>query len=471
MRNQALYIDGESVTREKTAEVRSPWNGELVGTYAVGDAADAAAAVTAARRALADGLPPYRRAEVLVAAARLVGERAEEFAQLLLLEAGKPITAARGEVQRAITTLQLSADEARRLPGESVQLDAFPTGEGMLAFTVAEALGVVAAITPFNFPLNLVAHKIGPALAAGCPVVLKPSERTPLTAGLLVEVLAEAGLPPGWLNLVTGDPAEIVKAWQEDERVAVVSFTGSAAVGWQIKAGSPHKQHVLELGSNTAMVVDADADLDRAVAAAVASGYGFSGQACVSLQRLYVHEDVVEDVLAKLGAAVGALAVGDPADEKTVVGPLISSQATDRVTQWVEGAVRDGARVVAGGAVRDGVLEPTVVTGVRPDSVLLCDEVFGPVVTVVPVKSVAEAITAANDSRFGLNTAIFTNDLGNALEYSRRAEAGSVLVNVAPAFRADHMPYRGVKDSGHGREGVKYAVESLVAEKLVILAA
>ncbi|QYN18103.1 aldehyde dehydrogenase family protein [Amycolatopsis sp. DSM 110486] len=471
MRSQDLFINGQRVSREATAEVRSPWDGLLVGTYAMGGTEDATAAVTAAHHALAEGLPPHRRAEVLGAAARLVGERAEEFARLLLLEAGKPITAARGEVQRAITTLQLSADEARRLPSESVQMDAFPSGDGMFAFTVAEPLGVVAAITPFNFPLNLVAHKIGPALAAGCPVVLKPSERTPLTAGLLVEVLADAGLPAGWLNLVTGDPAQIVKAWQEDERVAVVSFTGSAAVGWQIKAGSPHKHHILELGSNTAMVVDADADLDRAVAAAVASGYGFSGQACVSLQRLYVHEDVVDDVVAKLGAAVTALAVGDPADEKTVVGPLISGQATDRVMEWVQGAVSEGARVVAGGALRDGVLEPTVVTDVRADSALLCSEVFGPVVTVVPVKDVAEAIAAANDSRFGLNTAIFTNDLTNALQYAKKAEAGSVLVNVAPAFRADHMPYRGVKESGHGREGVKYAVASLVAEKLVILAA
>ncbi|MEU8633113.1 aldehyde dehydrogenase family protein [Amycolatopsis sp. NPDC048633] len=471
MREQALYIDGEWFTRPATADVRDPWDGSLAGTYAIGDADDATAAVTAARRALAEGLPPHRRAEILAAAADGVARRAEEFAGMLRAEAGKPITAARQEVQRAVTTLRLSAEEARRLPGEAVQMDAYPAGDGMLAFTVAEPLGVVAAITPFNFPLNLVAHKIGPALAAGCPVVLKPSERTPLTAGLLVEVLTEAGLPAGWLNLVTGDPGVIVPAWQHDERVAVISFTGSAAVGWQIKAGSPRKQHILELGSNTAMVIDSGADLGRAVAAAVASGYGFSGQACVSLQRLYVHESVVDEVLTRLAAAVQDLAVGDPGDEDTVVGPLISPEAKERVTAWVRGAVRDGARVVAGGGERSGVLEPTVVTDVPEGADLLCAEVFGPVVTVVPVKSVADGIAAANDSRFGLNAAIFTDDLANALAFSRRTEAGSVLVNVPPAFRADHMPYHGVKESGHGREGVKYAVESLVSPKLVILAA
>jgi acyl-CoA reductase-like NAD-dependent aldehyde dehydrogenase len=466
---QRLYLDGQWRDGAGTAAVGNPYDGSPVGSYALATPAQVTEAIAAAHRAHTAGLPAHVRADVLDRTREVVARRAEEFARMLCAEAGKPISTARAEVARALTTLRLAADEARRLPGEAVALDGFAAGAGLIALTVPEPRGVVAAITPFNFPLNLVLHKVGPAIAAGCPVVLKPSERTPLTAGLLVEAFAEAGLPAGWLNLVTGDPRQVVPVLQADDRVAVLTFTGSAAVGWELKAASPRKHHVLELGSNTAMIVDADADLDAAVAAAVAAGFGYAGQACVSLQRLFVHADVLAEFVPRLATAAAALTVGDPADPDTDVGPLISPEATERVRSWLADAVAAGARIVTGGGRRGPVLEPTVITDVAAESPLRCAEVFGPVVTVVAVKDVAEGIAAANDSRFGLNASVFTNDLANALRFARDAQAGSVLINLPPSYRADQMPYGGVKDSGQGREGVKYAVESLLAAKLVVV--
>lgn len=470
MNVQGLYIDGEWRTDRPVQEVRNPWDQTVVGSFAVASDDDTEDAITASHRALREGLPAFARAEILERTSLVIAGRAEEIATTLSQEAGKPITAARAEVARASIVLRLAADEARRLPSETVQLDAFEAGAGMLAFTIPEPLGVVGAITPFNFPLNLVLHKVAPALAAGCPVVLKPSERTPLTAGKMVEAFAEAGLPAGWLNLVTGDPESIVGAMQRDERIAALTFTGSSRIGWALKAASPRKHHVLELGSNAAMIVDADADLDAAVTATITSGFGYSGQTCVSVQRIYVHESILPAFQERLSAALTRVTVGDPAADDTFVGPLITPAAVERVSAWITGATDSGAELVAGGALQQGVLEPTVLTGVNPSSPLLADEVFGPVVTLVPVSSIDEAIAAVNSSRFGLNISLFTNDLSHALQYAREGEAGTVLINVMTGFRSDLMPYGGVKESGQGKEGVKYAVAEFVREKLVILA-
>jgi acyl-CoA reductase-like NAD-dependent aldehyde dehydrogenase len=469
VRRQQLYIDGQWTPGRAEVEVRSPFDHAPVGSYSVADAADVERAVAAADRSLRTGLAPHRRAEILDGARAIVERRAEEFARSISLEAGKPIRAARVEADRALQTLRLAADEARRMQGESVALDGFASGAGLIALTVPEPLGVVAAITPFNFPMNLVLHKVAPAIAAGCPVVLKPSERTPLTAGLIVEAFDQAGLPPGWLNLVTGDPREIVTVLQNDDRVGIISFTGSSAVGWQIKANSPKKHHVLELGSNAAMVVDEDADLDLAVTSAVAGGFGYSGQACISVQRLFVHKNVCDTFLQNFAAAVGELRTGDPLQEPTDVGPLISADATERVTRWLREAVADGARIVSGGDLDHGLLRPTVITDVADSSPLRCEEVFGPVVVVVPVQDTEDGLRAANASRFGLNTTIYTNNLAHALAFAGGAESGSVLINLPPSFRADQMPYGGVKDSGQGREGVRYAVAGMTRQKLVVV--
>jgi acyl-CoA reductase-like NAD-dependent aldehyde dehydrogenase len=449
MRDQALFIDGEWRDTAEHRTILDKYSGETIGSVAVATVADATAAVDAAERALAVGWSIPDRARVLANTARLISEHADDLAESITAETGKPISASRAEVSRAVETVAI--------------------GAGTFAFTIPVARGIVAAITPFNFPLNLLLHKVGPALAAGCPVVVKPSDHAPLTAGLIVELFEQSGLPAGWLNLVTGPPEDIVGAWQSDPRVAVITFTGSSKVGWQLKAQSPKKHHVLELGSNTALVVAADADLDRAARAAADAALGNSGQTCVSLQRIYVEKAIASDFTSRLGELVGGAAFGDPRDPKTVVGPLISADATTRLTRWIDDALADGAQAIVGGALVDGMLPPTVLTNVPSASPLICEEAFGPVVSVIVVDDLAEAITHVNAADYGLNTAIYTSGLAAAMNYARLAEVGSVLVNMPPSFRADHMPYGGVKGSGQGREGVKYAIADLVQQKLVVL--
>jgi acyl-CoA reductase-like NAD-dependent aldehyde dehydrogenase len=471
MREQDLFIDGRWVAAPERRSVNDKWTGEEIGRVAVATANEAKAAVDAAVTAMSSSFPVPERSRILAEVAVLLQGRAEEFAQTITAELGKPISASRLEVSRATETLRLSAEEAKRLPGETVPLDAIAAGEGTFAFTIPVARGVVAAVTPFNFPLNLLLHKVGPAIAAGCAVVVKPSDHAPLVAGLLTELFEQAGLPAGWLNLVTGPPEEIVGAWQADDRVAVVTFTGSSRVGWGLKAASPRKIHVLELGSNTAMVVAPDADLPRAAAAARDASLGNSGQACVSLQRAYVAREILDEFVEAVTQLVGATPSGDPRLDTTVVGPLVSTDAAVRLTGWIASAVAAGARVATGGTVVDNVLAPTVLVDVPADSPLICEEAFGPVISIVAYDTLDEAIGLVNESDFGLNTSIFTADLTSALAFSRRAEAGSVLVNMPPSFRADHMPYGGVKGSGQGREGVKYAIADLLLEKLVVLKA
>jgi acyl-CoA reductase-like NAD-dependent aldehyde dehydrogenase len=469
MRDQLLFIDGSWVAGSDTFDVASPYDGKMVGSVASARPEQAKDAVDAAHRSLATRFAPAQRSAVLAAAAEMLGSRADEFVKLLQSEAGKPVGAARTEVARAVNTMRLAAEEARRLPGETVQLDDMGSGSDPLAFTVAQPAGVVAAITPFNFPLNLVVHKIAPALAAGCAVVLKPSEKTPLTAGLLVSILTEAGLPAGRLNLVTGDPVAIVRSWCEHGDVAVISFTGSSEVGWRIKAESPQKRHLLELGSNTAMLVDTSADLERAVQAAVDGGFGFAGQACVSVQRVIVLGSVHDQFVERLTAKVGDLVVGDPADPATAVGPVISEDAAARLEAWIAEARDDGATVHCGGTRSGNLMQPTVLSGAPARSSVSCREAFGPLVSVSRVESFEEGLAQVNDSDFGLNTAVFTNDVRHALAFAHGAEAGTAMVNVSPSFRADHMPYGGVKESGVGREGVRYAIEEFCDQKLVIL--
>jgi acyl-CoA reductase-like NAD-dependent aldehyde dehydrogenase len=348
-------------------------------------------------------------------------------------------------------------------------MDAVSSGEGMLGFEIRTPVGVVVAITPFNFPLNLGLHKIGPALAAGCPVVWKPSEKTPLSAGALTALFDECGLPAGMLNLVTGDPAMIVAQLLEDERTRLVTFTGSDAIGWDIKARSPRKHHVLELGSSTAVFVAADADLTNAVADLIPSAFAFAGQACISAQRVYVADAVADDFLAALKQAADALVVGDPADDRTDVGPLITTLARDRVREAVRAAVAVGARVICGNVLEDGLLRPTVLADVPAGCSVADDEVFGPVLSVNRVADIEDAISRINDSRYGLNHAIYTENLTDAMQFARRAEAGAVMINKSPSYRADHMPYGGVKASGQGREGVPYAVQEMTERKLVVV--
>jgi acyl-CoA reductase-like NAD-dependent aldehyde dehydrogenase len=451
-------------------EVRSPYSGEVVGRIAFEGAGEARAGVDAAAAAMETPLPAHERARILDRVPAGIAARAEELARTLSAEAGKPIAAARIEVARAQSTFADAATAARTLAGEMVPMEASEAGVGKLAFTLRVPVGVVAAITPFNFPLNLVAHKLAPAIAAGCAIVLKPAEKTPLSAFLLAEIVAEAGLPTGWLNVVAGDPIAIGDALVEDERVRLITFTGSGAVGWSLRERAPRKRVLLELGNATPAIVLADADLDRAADRLSATAFAFAGQACVSVQRIYVERPAYDAFLEQFLPRVEALRVGDPAEETTDVGPVIDANSRERILGWIEGARAAGARVLTGGeATDDGVILPTVLADAGAELDVSCREVFGPVVTVNAVDSLDEALALANGTPYGLQAGIFTRDLNAAFRATRELEFGSVLVNETPSFRVDAMPYGGVKDSGNTKEGPAAAVREMTEERLVVV--
>jgi acyl-CoA reductase-like NAD-dependent aldehyde dehydrogenase len=464
-----LLVGGEWIETGDWFEVKSPYDGSPVGHVAKGGSAETVRAVDAAERAMADPLPAYERAAILDRTAALVEERAEEIARTISTEAGKPMKAARIEVARATSTFTMAAVAARTLAGEVVPMDASPAGVGKIALTLRRPIGIVGAISPFNFPFNLVAHKVAPALAAGCAVVLKPASQTPLSALLLAELETEAGAPPGWLNVVCGAASEIGDVLVSDERIALITFTGSAGVGWKLRERAPRKRVNLELGNATPVIVAADADLDDASARLAANAFSFAGQSCISVQRIYVERSAYDDFLELFLPRVAALVVGDPADDATDVGPLISTDDRDRVLSWIEEAKAQGAQVLAGGTLDGDLLRPTVVAGARPDAKVVCEEVFGPLCTVTPYDSLEEAIGLANGTRYGLQAGIFTRDAATALHAARELEFGGVTVNEAPTFRADQMPYGGVKDSGNTREGPAYAVREMTELRLVVL--
>jgi acyl-CoA reductase-like NAD-dependent aldehyde dehydrogenase len=464
-----LLIGGDWVETGEWLEIRSPYSGEIVGRVAKAGAGETKRAIDAAEQAMREPLPAHKRGEILVRVAMGLGRRHDEVARLISDEAGKPMKAARVEAKRAMSTYTFAAVEARKLAGHMVPMDAAQAGEGKLAFTLRRPIGIVAAITPFNFPLNLVAHKLAPALAAGCAVVLKPASQTPLSALLLAELEEEAGLPPGWLNVVAGPSSEIGDVFVEDERVKAITFTGSSGVGWRLKERAPKKKVSLELGNATPLIVAGDADVDAAAAATAANGFSFAGQSCISIQRVYVERPAYDGFLERFLPRVEALKVGDPADEETDVGPLIDEDAKERILAWVEEARAGGAEILAGGEEQDGLIPPTVIANAGPELKVSCEEVFGPVVTVNAVDSLDEAIELANGTRYGLQAGIFTSGLENALRAAQELEFGGVMVNEAPTFRSDQMPYGGVKDSGNTREGPAYAVRELTEERLVVI--
>jgi acyl-CoA reductase-like NAD-dependent aldehyde dehydrogenase len=463
-----LFIDGEWVETGDWLEVRSPYSGEVVGRVARGGADETRRALDAADRALQDPMPAHKRAEILVKVAGLIGRRHEEVARTISEEAGKPIKTARVEASRAMSTYTFAAVETRKLAGELVPMDAAQAGEGKLAFTVRRPIGIVGAISPFNFPCNLVAHKLAPALAAGCPVVLKPASQTPLSALLLAELEAEAGLPPGWLNVIVGRASEIGDVLVEDERVKLITFTGSGDVGWGLQERAPRKRVKLELGNSTPVVVAADADVDATAAKLAANAFSFAGQSCISVQRIYVERPQFDAFLAAFVPKVEALRVGDPADDDTDVGPVIDEGARTRVAAWIAEAEQSGARVLTGGE-DGGLLRPTVIADAADDQKVSCEEVFGPVVVVNPVDSVEEAIERANGTRFGLQAGVFTTSLDTALKAAEGLEFGGVVVNEAPTFRSDQMPYGGVKASGNTKEGPAWSIREMTEERLVVI--
>jgi acyl-CoA reductase-like NAD-dependent aldehyde dehydrogenase len=464
-----LLVAGEWIETGEWLEVRSPYSGEVVGRVPKAGAAETRRAIDAAAEAMRSPLPAHKRAEILVRVAGALGRRHDEVARTICAEAGKPLKAARVEASRAMSTYTMAAVEARKLAGEVVPMDASQAGEGKLAFTLRRPLGVVGAITPFNFPLNLVAHKLAPSLAAGCAVVLKPAAQTPLSALLLAELMSEAGLPPGWLNVVAGPSSEIGDALLGDDRVKVITFTGSGTVGWKLRERAPRKKVLLELGNATPVVVAADADLDDAAAKLAANAFSFAGQSCISVQRVYVEGDAYDGLLERFLPKVESLNVGDPADEETDVGPVIDEDARERILAWIEEARGAGAEVLAGGGLEGELIPPTVLANAPADAKVSCEEVFGPVCTVTRVGSLDEAFELANGTRYGLQAGIFTTALDTALRAAQALEFGGVTVNEAPTFRADQMPYGGTKDSGNTREGPAHAVRELTEERLVVV--
>jgi acyl-CoA reductase-like NAD-dependent aldehyde dehydrogenase len=450
--------------------VRSPYDGHEVGRVPASSAADVDAAVRRSRTALADApLGQAERAAVLDEAARRLRAEEDRLARTIAAEAAKPMKTARVEAQRAVSTFTFAAVEARKLAGEMVPIEGSDVGAGKLAFTLRVPVGVVGGITPFNFPLNLVAHKVAPALAAGCPIVVKPASQTPLSAFALRDALYASGLPEAWYQVLAGKASEVGNALVEHPDVPLITFTGSVDVGWSIREKAPRKKVGLELGNNAPVVIEPDGNWRTAAEKISVAAFSHAGQSCISTQRVYVHADIGDDFLGALVPKVEALVVGDPMDEGTDVSSLISPDERDRVRGWIEEATAQGAEVVTGGKVEGNLLWPTVLAHVTPDMRVSREEVFGPVVAVQTYTDFGDALALANDTRYGLQAAVFTTDLGKALLAARTLDFGGVLVNEVPTWRADQMPYGGVRDSGNTREGPAYAVREMTETRLVVM--
>jgi acyl-CoA reductase-like NAD-dependent aldehyde dehydrogenase len=445
------------------------FSGETIGEVPLASEADVEAAVTAARAAFEDWsrTPAHRRAAVLRAAADLIARRRDELARTIAREAGKAWKHAVAEVSRSVETFTFAAEEAKRIHGETIPMDASVAGEHRVGFYLRMPLGVVAAITPFNFPLNLVAHKVAPALAAGNTVVLKPAEETPLTAEALGAILTEAGLPPGALRLVHGEGPTTGEALVRHPVPAKISFTGSPPVGRLITQMAGLKRVTLELGNNSGTIVEPDADLAAAVPRCVTSAFANAGQVCISLQRLYVHQAIAAPFTEAFVHATEALQVGNPLDPACDVGPLVSDEAADRAERWIREAVGEGARVLTGGRREGRLLWPTVLVDTRPDMKVMCQEAFAPLVSIVTYRDFDEALRMLGDSPYGLQAGVYTNDIAKAFEAVRRLDVGGVMINDTSIYRADHMPYGGNRMSGIGREGVRFAIEEMTSLRMV----
>jgi acyl-CoA reductase-like NAD-dependent aldehyde dehydrogenase len=465
-----IFLAGNWVNTPKKIEVKNPFDNSVIDTVPRAGAADLEKALVFAERGakVMAKLSSYERWKILRRAADIMAARNDELGQTISKEEGKVIAEGRGEASRAVETMMGSAEEAKRIHGETVPLDADPTGSKKLGFTLRVPCGVVAAIAPFNFPLNLVCHKVGPALAGGNTVIVKPASDTPLSALKLTEILLESGLPPEGIQCITGSGGEIGDALVADRRVRKVTFTGSREIGDRICRTAGIKKVTMELGSNSPVIVMPDADLNKVAAAIAITGYGNAGQTCISTQRVLTAKKVYGDFLGALKPKVEALTTGNQLDEKSKVGPMVKQSEAARVDDWIKDAVSGGARLVAGGGRRGAIYMPAVVADVHPDMRISRDELFGPAVAITPFDTIEEALTLANDSVYGLAAGIFTENVEWAMKFAREAEAGNLHVNWGSQWRVDLMPYGGLKDSGFGKEGPRYAVEEMTELKMVV---
>jgi acyl-CoA reductase-like NAD-dependent aldehyde dehydrogenase len=467
---RGFFVDGKWIEHGELAEIRAPYDDAVIAQVFQGTRADAELAIASAVKAFGTTrrLPAFERQRVLRRVAQSISQQKDEFSRTLAQEAGKPIKAARTEVDRAVFTFNVAAEESTRIYGEYLPLDWQEYTVGRWGIVRRFPLGPIAGITPFNFPLNLVAHKVAPAIAAGCPLVLKPAPQTPLCSILLAEAVQQAGWPDGGLNVIplSNEDAGLLVS---DDRLKMISFTGSAAVGWAIKRNAGKKKVILELGGNAALIVHSDADLPFAAERCVAGAFAYAGQTCISVQRVLVERSVYGKFVDLLIAGARKLRVGDPMEESTDVGPLIRESDAIRAADWIQEAVRGGARLLCGGQRKGPLLEPTVLTGTRTDMKVNCQEIFAPVVTVEPYDDFDKAIRQVNNSAYGLQAGIFTRDAKLMFTAYEELEVGGLIAGDVPSFRIDHMPYGGVKDSGLGREGLRYAIEEMTEPKLLVM--
>jgi acyl-CoA reductase-like NAD-dependent aldehyde dehydrogenase len=467
---QKIFIAGNWVESSKVLPVINPYTGKVLTQTFFADNPQIQTALQESSKSFEKTrrLPSSQRAEICSVVARKIDDLGEDFAELIVEEAGKQVSDALREVKRASSIFLNAAEEARRFGGDLIPLDLTPGSEGRYGIYRRFPIGPLFAVTPFNFPLNLVAHKVAPAIACGCPFILKPSPKTPLTALLLAGVLEKAGLFPGGFSVFPAENADTEKI-TADERIKVLSFTGSAAVGWKLKGLAPKKKVLLELGGNAAVVVEPDARLDFALNRIVAGGFGYAGQTCISVQRVYLHESIFKKALGLLVPRVKGLKSGNPAQKETQLGPLISEDAAKRVEAWVKEAIQDGAQLLCGGKRNGSFYEPTLLTNVKPELKVSCEEIFGPVVVMEPYSDYSKTLALVNEGPYGLQAGVFTFDIRKIQQAYETLEVGTVLINEIPTYRVDSMPYGGVKDSGFGREGVKYAMEEYTEPRLLVL--
>lgn len=476
----SALIDGKAVDADDSIEVRSPFDGSLLSTVPLCGTEHVDRAVSVARERLTgEQLPAYERAAILDRVAAALFDRSEEFARSISAEAAKPITAARTETMRAVDTVRFSAAVARTLAGEMIAMDSSEGGFGRVGFTLRVPIGVVGCISPFNFPLNLVCHKVAPGVAAGVPMVLKPASSTPLSALKLAHLFEECGLPPGWLNVVTA-PGSVGQHLVEHADVAMITFTGSPEVGWAMREAAPRKRIGLELGNSSPVIVESDADLGLAAQRIVAGGFGYSGQTCISVQRVYAHSDIYQDLADRVAEETAKVVVGDPRDDSTVVTSLIDERGCDKVTSQIVDALDKGATELTshhapshqpsgGGTEALNLVHPTLLADVTMEMSVSTDEIFGPVIGLSRYDRIDDAIAQANGTRYGLQAGIFTSSLATALEAAQRLTFGGVIINDTSSYRTDQQPYGGVKDSGNTREGPAYAVEEMTELRTVIM--
>ncbi|MFC1522610.1 aldehyde dehydrogenase family protein [Elusimicrobiota bacterium] len=452
-------------------KVTDKYTGEVLGELQEADREGVKSIIECAQEAFApySELPAHLRSKILENASFLIGRYKKELARTIASEAGKALKYAMGEVDRAVETFKFASEEAKRIHGETLPMDASASGEGRLGFYLRMPIGVIAAISPFNFPLNLVAHKVAPALASGNTVVLKPATTTPLSAIKLAEILKEAGLPDGVFNIVCGSGSTVGSWIVEDPRPAMVTFTGSPSVGEEITRHAGLKKIALELGNNSGTMIEPDSDWKEAVGRCVMSAFANSGQVCISLQRLYVHESIAKDFIAEFVHQTSSLKVGNPMDEKTDVGPMITESEAIRAEEWIKEAQEAGARVLAGGARKNAVLMPTVLTDVKPDMKVVCEEVFAPVVCIIPYSNFEKGLSMLADSKYGLQAGLYTKDITKIMQAVKKVDVGGMMINDTSIFRTDHMPYGGNKLSGIGREGVKFAMEEMTNLRMVVI--